>query len=81
MKRPLMSDHLAIVSKDADIQREGERENVETPPSVPRAVLTCRLPEPLIDRLAEAAHHYRKRLQKQDIIEASLDAWLLSKGF
>jgi len=31
--------------------------------------------------LAEASHHYRKRWQKQDIIEAALDVWLSSKGF
>ncbi len=89
-KRPLMSDDsLVIVPKDGPIAREqipepvreGVREPVELPPAVVRSVLTCRLPEPLLDRLAEAAHHYRKLHQKQDLIEQALDSWLSAKGF
>src|SRR3954453_14795610 len=57
------------------------RESVQGPEAVPRSVLTCRLPVPLLDRLADAAHHYRKRHQKQDLIEQALDMWLKSKGF
>jgi hypothetical protein len=57
------------------------RESVQGPEAVPRSVLTCRLPVPLLDRLADAAHHYRKLYQKQDLIEQALDMWLKSKGF
>ena len=89
MKRPTLSDAtLEIVPKDGPLAREpipkvreGGREPVEVLPTVVRAVLTCRMPEPLLDRLSEAAHHYRKRFQKQDLIEQALDVWLTSKGF
>lgn len=62
-------------------QPELTREAVPVPEAVPRSVLTCRLPLPLLDRLADAAHHYRKLYQKQDLIEQALDMWLRSKGF
>jgi hypothetical protein len=89
MKRPTLSnDTLEIVPKDRPLvreptpeMRESGREPVEVPPTVVRQVLTCRMPEPLLDRLSEAAHHYRKRYQKQDLIEQALDAWLTAKGF
>lgn len=90
MKRPTLSnDTLEIVPKDAPLAREpiqevresSGREPVELPTPVIRAVLTCRMPEPLLDRLSEAAHHYRKKFQKQDLIEQALDGWLTSKGF
>ena len=35
----------------------------------------------LLDRLADAAHHYRKLYQKQELVEQALDMWLKSKGF
>src|SRR4051812_14013343 len=64
-ERPSM-EGLQIVRKGEPepTASQSTREAVLEPEAVPRSVLTCRLPVPLLDRLADAAHHYRKRHQK-----------------
>ena len=65
----------------AEVTPPGRRPPIVMPPPVeePRTALTVRLPVSTQERLREAAH--RTRIEKQQIVDEAILAWLDEQGF